>query len=424
MDGPIRVLHVDDEADFADVTAAYLEREDDRLCVETATAPSEGLDRLAAGDFDCVVSDYDMPRQNGIEFLESVRERHPDLPFILFTGKGSEAVASDAIAAGVTGYLQKQSESGQYELLANRITNAVAQYRAEQRAAETNQRRRELSEATDDNLFVGAADRSEALSGNSAYEELYGRSLDRLNEDPYDFIEVVHPDDRERVTAAIERVTGGEPVNIEYRVVPDAGDSRWVEVRAEPIIEDGEVARIAGFGRDITDRKERERELEATNRQLSTVVSNVPVILFMLDAEGMFTVSTGGGLEVLGFEQGEGVGEALFDVYGEDDEIVTDGRRALAGDRVRSVYEVEGRYFDTTWDPVTDETGPDGEVTTKADADQRTEGTDAAQVTAVIGVARDVTESQRREIEEMAHRIKNGDTNYFQTDAQPLSAPQ
>jgi PAS domain S-box-containing protein len=379
MNGPIRVLHVDDEADFADVTAVYLEREDDRLRVETATTPSEGLDRLAADDFDCVVSDYDMPRQTGIEFLESVRERHPDLPFILFTGKGSEAVASDAIAAGVTGYLQKQSASGQYELLANRITNAVAQYRAEQRAAETNQRLRELSDATDDILFMIDGDWSEPLFMNDAYERVFGRSLARLDEDPYDFLNAVHPDDSERVLTAVERVTGGQPVDIEYRLATDEDESRWVEVRAEPLVEDGEVARIAGFGRDITDRKERERELEATNRQLSTVVSNVPVILFMLDGEGVFTLSTGGGLAALGFEQGEVVGESLFDVYGEYDDIVTDGRRALAGDRVRSVYEVEGRYFDTTWDPVTDES------------------TDATQVTAVIGVARDVTQRKERQ---------------------------
>jgi CheY-like chemotaxis protein len=109
MKSTIRILHVDDDPDFAETAAALVEQIDDRFDVETATSVGEGLDRLTDADFDCVVSDYDMPGQNGIEFLETVRADNPDLPFILYTGKGSEEVASDAISAGVTDYLQKGS---------------------------------------------------------------------------------------------------------------------------------------------------------------------------------------------------------------------------------------------------------------------------------------------------------------------------
>ncbi len=132
MDESVRVLHVDDGADFADLTATYLERESDRLDVETATDPVAALDRLDG--VDCVVSDYDMPDVDGIEFLDAVREDRPDLPFILFTGKGSEEVASEALRRGATDYLRKGGTE-RYELLANRIENAVEGYRATQRAA-------------------------------------------------------------------------------------------------------------------------------------------------------------------------------------------------------------------------------------------------------------------------------------------------
>jgi PAS domain S-box-containing protein len=130
----IRVLHVDDEPDFADLTATFLERESGRIGVETAVSAGDGLACLAETQYDCIVSDYDMPGTDGIEFLEAVREEYPDIPFILFTGKGSEEVASDAIAAGTTDYLQKRTGTDQYELLANRILNVVAQSRAQQRA--------------------------------------------------------------------------------------------------------------------------------------------------------------------------------------------------------------------------------------------------------------------------------------------------
>ena len=89
MDAPIRVLLVDDVADFAAVAADLLEREDDRLDVTTETDASASLDRLAETEFDCLVSDYQMPGLDGLELLGAVRERWPELPFVLFTGKGS-----------------------------------------------------------------------------------------------------------------------------------------------------------------------------------------------------------------------------------------------------------------------------------------------------------------------------------------------
>ncbi|MGB9952239.1 PAS domain S-box protein [Haloarcula marismortui] len=131
MHRQVRVLHVDDDPEFAEVAATFLERVGDGFSVETAANVSEGLARLAEASFDCVVSDYDMPETNGIEFLEAVRAEYPDLPFVLFTGKGSEEVASEAVSKGVSDYLQKGRGTERYTLLANRIQNLVAQHRAE-----------------------------------------------------------------------------------------------------------------------------------------------------------------------------------------------------------------------------------------------------------------------------------------------------
>ncbi len=128
------VLVVDDEPDVVELTASMLESESARITTATATSASDGLDHLSSRDVDCVVSDFDMPETNGLEFLDAVREAHPALPFILFTGKGSEEIASEAIARGVSDYLQKDIGSDQYTLLANRVHNAVSQYRAERQA--------------------------------------------------------------------------------------------------------------------------------------------------------------------------------------------------------------------------------------------------------------------------------------------------
>ncbi|WP_396612420.1 response regulator [Haloferax sp. S1W] len=130
----VRVLHVDDEPSLTDLVSVYLEREsgDVDLSVTTSSSGADALDRLREEQVDCVVSDYDMPDIDGLEFLRAVRSEHPDLPFILFTGKGSEEVARDAFRVGATDYMQKNTGTDQYTVLANRVLNAVSQYRAKE----------------------------------------------------------------------------------------------------------------------------------------------------------------------------------------------------------------------------------------------------------------------------------------------------
>lgn len=171
----IKLLHVDDDPEFTDLTTEFLEREDDRFTVETATTASEGLDYLTNNDYDCVVSDYEMPGASGIEFLQSVREQYPTVPFILFTGEGSEAVASEAISVGVTDYLRKQSGTDQYTLLANRITNAVARYRAER----TRRRHLDAIETAHDGVGI-LNDTDEFAYVNQAYADIHGYTPDAL----------------------------------------------------------------------------------------------------------------------------------------------------------------------------------------------------------------------------------------------------
>jgi CheY-like chemotaxis protein len=125
-EGPIEVLLVDDNPHDLEMGEVFLKRQSDRLSVTTATSAAAGLKRLAEGEnVDCVVSDYDMPGTNGIEFLQQVRQQFPTLPFILFTGQGSEAIAKRAIIDDVTDYAEKGVGTDQYAVLAERILKAV-----------------------------------------------------------------------------------------------------------------------------------------------------------------------------------------------------------------------------------------------------------------------------------------------------------
>jgi CheY-like chemotaxis protein len=126
----VRVLHVDDDETFGRLVAASLEREGAQFDVVTVNSTGAALARLEAGDIDCVVSDYDMPDADGLELLEAVRARYAQVPFVLFTGKGSEEIASAAISAGVDEYLQKSARPEQFTLLANRVLTVVERDRA------------------------------------------------------------------------------------------------------------------------------------------------------------------------------------------------------------------------------------------------------------------------------------------------------
>lgn len=252
MTGPIRMLHVDDEPDFAELTADILESEDNRFSVATAPNTESGLEKLETDEFDCVVSDYDMPGEDGIEFLNQVRAMCPDIPFILFTGKGSEEVASEAISAGVSDYLQKDVGMSQYTILANRITNLVEQYGARRAANETKERLRTLTDTTNDVLWMFTADWDELVFVNNSYEEVWGRPIAELREQPRTFLDGIHPDDRSRVTEAMETLSNGESVDLEYRVNADEDYSRRVWVQGEPVFgDDGTVVKVCGFVREM-----------------------------------------------------------------------------------------------------------------------------------------------------------------------------
>ncbi|MDZ5811020.1 PAS domain S-box protein [Halorubrum sp. AD140] len=132
---------------------------------------------------------------------------------------------------------------------------------AERERAETASHLREIAAVSGDVLWMFNADWSELLFVNPAYEDVYGGSVSEVTDDPKAFLDTVHPDDVPAVEEAMGLLSEGTPVDMEYRVNPDEGYSRWIWVQGEPITVDGEVVRITGFTRDITDRRRRERQL-------------------------------------------------------------------------------------------------------------------------------------------------------------------
>lgn len=268
MERAMQVLHVDDEKPFLDLTKDSLKRIDDRFEVDSVTDATTALTRLQTKDYDCVVSDYDMPTQDGVSFLQSLRQQNIDVPFILFTGKGSEDVASEAISTGVTGYLQKGGGTEQFQLLANRIEQAISANRAEENLSEHIRQLETLISNLPGVVYRCRAEPGwpmESLRGDSeALFEYPAESLERnevsLGED------LIHPDDRGDVEEVIgSHVDTDESFEVRYRIVTPSGKTKWVWERGRKVdvTADGTPI-LEGFITDITSghhQRERQRVL-------------------------------------------------------------------------------------------------------------------------------------------------------------------
>ena len=337
----IRILHVDDQQDFCDLTAEFLKRERDEFEVVTETSAAEGFDRLVSERIDCVVSDYDMPGRNGLEFLEEVRSADDDLPFILFTGKGSEEIASEAISAGVTDYLQKGTGTDQYTVLANRIENAVDQSRSRE-ALEASQRRLSLFVEQsplgviewDDNFdIVGVNEAAEEILGYTE-AELLGCSWERIVPDS------AADSVAETVDQLFEKAGGYHSINENVRKDGDRRICEWYNRFVTD--ETGDIAAFFSQFQDITERKEREAQLEQSTARLNALFDNSPVMINIHDGAGNIIHPNPPFCENTGYTESELTGTKVWEI---DQEIDSDEARSLwESMAVGEKRELEGSY--------------------------------------------------------------------------------
>ncbi|MFQ6054132.1 MAG: PAS domain S-box protein, partial [Candidatus Bathyarchaeia archaeon] len=107
----------------------FIERLDPGLKVVSTQSPIEALQRFGEERFDCAIVNYLMPRMDGIELARRIRERS-SIPIIIYTGQGTEEIASQAFAVGVDDYVRKELDPSHYQVLARRIRAAVERHHA------------------------------------------------------------------------------------------------------------------------------------------------------------------------------------------------------------------------------------------------------------------------------------------------------
>ncbi len=253
------VLFVEHETDIS----GRFDREHDDVTVRVESSAADCLIRLGAEAIDCVVSNYDLPDGDGLDLLESVRDEHPNLPFVMFTGAGDERIASEAVVEGVSDYLPRDAIDG-LDDLRGRIETAIDRHltgRGESRIRALMTAFPDVAFLLDDEgryreLLVGP--NTESLAA-AAPPDLVGRQLH----------DVFPEETAEQFLTHIHRtLETGNVQTMEYPLDVAKG-TRWFEARTTPLgtrIDGRDV--VVWVARDVTERRERERTLARQHDEL------------------------------------------------------------------------------------------------------------------------------------------------------------
>jgi len=160
-------------------------------------------------------------------------------------------------------------------VLADHVERALSRVERTRERREREQYLRVIAEHIDEAISLMTPDYSEVLYASPAYEEIWGRPVEELYEDPTSYVDGIDPRDREKVRAGNERILEdfergefGREYWIEFRVRRPNGEVRWIYSTGTAVeLPDGEVGFVAS-ATDITERKRHEQRLEVFNRVL------------------------------------------------------------------------------------------------------------------------------------------------------------
>ena len=363
MTSLIRILYVDDEPHLLSIGKLFLEKLGN-FAVTTAPGATEAINLLKEESFDVIISDYQMPKMDGILFLKYLKSHKYTTPFILFTGRGREEVVIEALNDGADFYIQKGGEpQSQFAELSNKVRYAVSRRQAEDALIENEQRYRLMNDSSRD--FVYSYDMAgRFISVNRSFCEAVGLDAVQMlgkNNTELGFppnlcqeLDVLHT----KVYDTSTTVTG-----IISTQMPDGTIHEFENVSNPLYDRAGTMIGIAGIARDITERRIAENRISELNNAFFNTIHQA---IYILDQEGKFIDLNGGAVAIDGYSREELIGKTLdfLSAPGRNDLPAVFGKihKALAGEPqrfefwgMRKTHEIfpkdvrlyKGRYFNT-----------------------------------------------------------------------------
>ena len=270
----ISVLYVDDEEVLLELGKLFLEKSG-QFRVDTVTSVHEAFRLMKSSSYEAIVSDYQMPDMDGIAFLKAIRVEFPDLPFIIFTGKGREEVVIEAFDNGADFYLQKGGKpTPQFLELGHKITAAVRRRQAEKALQESEMHYRNVVEDQTEFISRFLPDCTHVFV-NEAYCRYFNKKREEILGKK--FRPDIPQEDRNLVKKYFLCLTKENPIaTIDHRIIMPDGEIRWQRWSDRAIFNDrGALIQYQSVGRDITETKRTEEELRIINGELQSAYEQI-----------------------------------------------------------------------------------------------------------------------------------------------------
>ena len=287
-----KVLHVDDDPVCLKVAQRFLEAKG-YFEVETACSAEEAMEKMKGKEYDAVVSDYMMPGKDGLQFLKELREEGNGVPFIIFTGRGMEKVAMEALNLGADHYINKTTDPKMmFRELAHDICKAVERKRAQMEVWVREERLRAILDSSPDAIMitdlhgklVDCNNAALKLTGLSSKEEIVGMNA----------LEFIAEKDRKRASEDLKRtLEQGTVKDAKYNLLTKYGFEYIGEISTSVFKDSsGNPAGFVAIVRDTTERIRMENrlrryseQLEANQRFLTRVFAASPYAIIVTDLD-------------------------------------------------------------------------------------------------------------------------------------------
>ena len=286
---PIRVLHVDDELGLLKIAKQCLELQGP-FHVDTAGSVEEALNKLKEKEYDAVVSDYQMPEKDGLEFLEMLRKNGNTIPFVMFTGRGREEVAIRALNLGADQYLNKTGDPETvYCELAHGIRQAVQRKKAEERIKRSEEKYRNLFELAPDILVtldmkgvITSCNAATLARSGYSRDEIIGKHFSKLG-----FLRIRDMPQYLTLFASFARGNVPKPVQVTWH--GKNGTPFVCEFHVGLIKEADKTVGIQVIARDVTERKKTEEALRQSEEKYRNLFENAKDVIVLFDLKANVT---------------------------------------------------------------------------------------------------------------------------------------
>jgi PAS domain S-box-containing protein len=186
---------------------------------------------------------------------------------------------------------------------------------AERNLRASDERFRQVMENISGVFWMTDIAKNQMIYISPAYEKIWGRTCESLYASPRDWLESIHPDDRERVTQAAFTKQASSQYDEVYRIARPDGSIRWIHDRGFPVRDEtGRAIRVVGIAEDITQRKESHEALRDAENRYFSIFENATEGIFLATPEGRLLVANPALARMLGYESPQQLVSAMTDI--------------------------------------------------------------------------------------------------------------